>query len=241
MSHALEVFVSSTCHNLRDLRAALAEALRQLGMQPLLSDEAGFPHEVDIPPYATCLPVLETCLMVVGIIERAYGMKFDDWGPYPQYKGLSPTHAELRHALDKGKKLYLYVQKDVMAFYEQWRRNKADFEKLKPPNGLDLATLEMLSELKLRQPAPWIEQFDNVNDLIQSLRKQFVNEVFARLRLDEERRRDQVQHYMDQLAKEKPEVRAQLSARLTEAVRNELPQVIAEAAATGSLVPEKKP
>ena len=44
MSYALQVFVSSVCYELRDLRAAINEWLTQHGLVPLMSDEAGFPH-----------------------------------------------------------------------------------------------------------------------------------------------------------------------------------------------------
>ena len=93
MSYRLQVFLSSACYELRDLRAAVQSWLTGLGLTPLLSDENGFPHYDGLPPYATCLRVLEECPLVIGVIDRQYGHPFDDWGRYEQYRGLSPTHA----------------------------------------------------------------------------------------------------------------------------------------------------
>jgi hypothetical protein len=53
---------------------------------------------------AACLQTLDECALVIGVIDRYYGQAFDDWGPFPRYGGLAPTHAELHHALDTGKR-----------------------------------------------------------------------------------------------------------------------------------------
>jgi hypothetical protein len=92
--------------------------LEDLGMTPVMSDEAGFPRFNGMPPYASCLRALEECPLVIGVVDRFYGTTFDDWGPYPEYKGLSPTHAELRHALKLGKRVLIYVQNGTWIFYE---------------------------------------------------------------------------------------------------------------------------
>jgi hypothetical protein len=123
-----------------------------------MSDEGGFPHIDGMPPYATCLRALEECPLVIVVIDRRYGMSVQDWGPYPQFKGCSPTHAELRHALDRGKRVLVYVHDDVWNFYEVWRKNRQAFETA-VPQDFDKATLHMLHELKQRDPVPWMEHF----------------------------------------------------------------------------------
>src|SRR4051812_14886808 len=100
MGYALQVFVSSSCYELRDLRAAVRSWLVNLGMTPLMSNEAGFPNHDTMPPYASCLKVLEEAPLVIAVLDRQYGRRFEDWGPYPEYKGCSPTHADIRHALE---------------------------------------------------------------------------------------------------------------------------------------------
>ena len=39
MGYALQVFVSSSCHELRDLRAAIKTWLLELGLTPIMSEE----------------------------------------------------------------------------------------------------------------------------------------------------------------------------------------------------------
>jgi len=213
MSYRLQVFVSSTCYELRDLRAAVKSWLEKLGLTPLLSDEGGFPHEDGMPPYATCLKALEECPLVIGVIDRQYGSCFDDWGPYSQYRGLSPTHAELRHALDSNKRVLLFVHDEIWTFYEVWRKNRDAF-KTSSPKGLEESTLLMLQEFKTRNPAPWMERFSDVAALLETLNKEFVNQLYVHLRERERQSADAGSYLLDKITEAAPEVRDKIAAGL---------------------------
>jgi hypothetical protein len=213
MSYALQVFVSSTCYELRDLRAAIREWLTHLGLTPMMSDEGGFPHVDGMPPYATCLRVLEECPLVIGVIDRRYGKSFDDWGPYPQFRGCSPTHAELRHALDLGKRALVYIHDDLWNFYEVWRKNPDAF-KSAAPHGLEVATLKMLHELKLRSPSPWLGRFADVVELQRSLNREFVNQLYGQLRDSEKQTVDSASYLLEKIVEAAPEVRERIAAGL---------------------------
>ena len=213
MSYALQVFVSSSCYELRDLRAAIKAWLKQLGLSPLMSDEGGFPHVDRMPPYATCLRALEECPLVIGVIDRRYGISYDDWGPYPEFAGCSPTHAELRHALDLGKRVLIYVHDDVWNFYEVWRKNRHAFEATSP-QGLDEATLQMLQELKQRNPVPWMEHFSDVTELQQSLNREFVNQLYTYLRDREKQTANLAEYLLEKILEAAPEVRERITAGL---------------------------
>jgi len=208
MSLALQVLVSSSCHELRDLRAAIRSWLVNLRVTPVMSDEEGFPHRDGIPPYATCLDALEECPLVIGIIDRYYGRRFDDWGPYPQHKGRAPTHAELLHALDLGKRVLIYVHDDTWNFYEFWRKNRLPAPTL--PSGLEEGTLLLLEELKLRKPAPWIAHFADVSDLIESLNKEFVNQLYAQLHDQQRQAKDTAAYFLDRIEALAPELKEEI-------------------------------
>jgi hypothetical protein len=214
MSYPLPVFVSSTCHELRDLRAAIKKWLRELGMTPMMSDDRGFPHVDGMPPYATCLRVVEQCPLVIGVIDRRYGQPFDDWGPYKQYAGCAPTHAELRHALELGKRVLIYVHDDTWNFYEVWRKNPDAFN-TSAPAGLDEATLRMFKEWKIRNPAPWIEHFTDAAMLIQSLQSEFVNQLYSHLQEREKQSADLAAYLLEKIIEAAPEVRTKIEASLS--------------------------
>ena len=213
MGYALQVFVSSTCYELRDLRASIKIWLENLGLTPLMSDESGFPHVDGMQPYATCLRVLEDCPLVIAVIDRHYGQGFDNWSPYPQHRGCAPTHAELRHALDLGKRVLIYVQRDTWNFYEVWRKNPKAFA-TSAPHGLDERTLQMFHELKQRRPVPWMTHFADVTELLQSLNSEFVNQLYAQLREREKETTDLASYVLEKLLDAAPEVREKIASEL---------------------------
>ena len=182
-------------------------------MTPMMSEEAGFPHVSGMPPYATCLRTLEECALVIGIIDRRYGSQFEDWGPYTQFAKYAPTHAELRHAIAIGKKILIYVHRDVWNFYEVWRKNPDAFD-VNPPAQLDRATLEMFSELKNLSPAPWITSFQEVTDVLKSLRLEFVNQLYAHLRDQERESSDAAAFLLKKITESAPSVREEILAGL---------------------------
>lgn len=208
----LEIFVSSPCYELRDLRAAIKAFLEDLGIEPMLSDDKGFPRFQGLKPYVSCLKVLDDCPMAIGVIERNYGAKFADWSPYPQYAGLSPTHAELRHALAGKKRLLLYVHRDTLAVYEQWRKNRESFEGIELQNGLSRDTLLLISELKRHDPAPWIESYEDVSSILKSLKKVLVSEIYQSLMEQKKRDEDAAQYLLKKIFELSPELRNKVEA-----------------------------
>lgn len=179
----IPIFLSSAHYGLEDLRGELASFLEnELEALPLVSSENGFPDYPGLPPYAQCLRVLETALIVVGVVDRRYGRTFEDWGPFYQYGGLSPTHAELRHALVEKKRLIIFVRSDVQGYYDIYRKNKEAFKGLDLPAGLELGTLQMFEELKQAEPAPWIESFRDVRDIKISIRRRLLQDLYDSLK-----------------------------------------------------------
>jgi ribosome modulation factor len=177
-----------------------------MGFNPILSEVDGFPHTDGMPPYASCLKTMDECAMVIGVIERQYGTPFDDWGPFPQYKGLAPTHAELRHALNTRKRVLIYVPESTWDFYEVWRRNPDAFAK-GAPHGLDVRTLEMFHELKTRSPAPWLSRYSNASSVVASLKSEIINQLYQQLREREKETADLQQYLLGKLDEAPPEVR----------------------------------
>lgn len=240
MSFVFNVFVSSSCYELRDLRARLREWLSGMGFNPVLSEGEGFPHADGMPPYASCLKTMDECIMVVGVIERQYGTPFEDWGPFPQYKGLSPTHAELRHALDTGKRVLIYVQDSTWNFYNVWRRNPDAFAK-DAPNGLDVRTLKLLHELKSRRPEPWLSRYSDASSVVASLKGEVINQIFQQLREREKQTADLQQYLLGKLDAAPPEIRQAIAETLNadlvasrDALKAQLATIEAERAAGAS-------
>lgn len=177
------VFISSAHYGLEDLRGELFDHLKSLGTSPFLSSEAGFPDYPGMPPYVQCLRVIERCLLVVGVIDRRYGQTFNDWFPYKNedFSGHSPTHAELKHAINQNKRVLVYVRDDILPFYELYRKNKEAFSSLVLPYGLQVETLGLFEELKTAKLAPWIEPFRDVRDIKLSIARRLHDDLHKAL------------------------------------------------------------
>src|SRR4051812_25729599 len=76
--YEIPIFISSTDYNLVDLRAELARHLEQLGCKPVLSSMEGFADaSPELEPWESCLRVLDTCYIMVLVVDGRYGAKFD--------------------------------------------------------------------------------------------------------------------------------------------------------------------
>jgi len=118
----MKVFVSSTCHDLIDMRAELHEDLRDLGVEALFSDlkESDFvvPAEPDINSIEACLVNLRQSDVVIVILSQRYGPKLGAC-----FADLSATHCEYNEARKQKKPVYFYVRDKLDADFSTWRRN----------------------------------------------------------------------------------------------------------------------
>lgn len=214
MANVLSVFVSSSCYELRDLRASVRDFLKDLGINPQLSEDPAFPRTSGDQPYVTCLRTLAECPLVIGLLERRCGQPLADWGPFPEYGGLRPTHAELRHALKMNKKLLLYVHELTLSAYRQWQADPKGYVTLVGDQGPELATLELLHELRTHHPAPYYEKFSDGSDVLSSLKLNLFNEIYASLKDQEAINRDHAEYLMEKILSAAPEIRTKIQAEL---------------------------
>ena len=101
------VFISSTCDDLIDIRAELAEHLETKGYLAKLSEDGErFAVDPKNDTIATCLRNLESADVVVNLIDRRYGWQMPDG----ESQGLSATHIEVRHAWSIGKPVLFFMR-----------------------------------------------------------------------------------------------------------------------------------
>lgn len=119
LSPTLTIFLSSTCHDLLDLRAELADFLDSKGLIVNVSDD---PYRIDIEPtedsIQTCLRNVETADVIVCILDGRYGPTLP-----PDHK-FSATHAEVNRARDLGRPIYIFGRDKALADYDQLRRDE---------------------------------------------------------------------------------------------------------------------
>lgn len=171
-----KAFISSTT-DLSDLRSSLENFFESYGFSPFLSNRPGFGENPDHSPYTSCLKILESCQVVIGIIGRRFGRKFcTGWGEYSsEYRNYSPTQAEIVHAFNMRKRLMVYVLRDVLCHYEMWKKGLI-VRAGEGLNGYDdfVGTMEFikcLENLKSgNRPSLYIVPYTDVQYIITDLR-----------------------------------------------------------------------
>lgn len=155
----MRVFVSSTCYDLLDLRCEIEAHLRELGLDPLLSDRPS--SEFAVLPKANsieaCLANVRDSDVFVCILSQRYGRSLAKAG----YADVSATHLEWIEAQNHGKPIYMYVRDRTEGDYGVWKKNPG--VKLTTPWVQDLTLLNFLDEhRKLVAASPttnWIWTF----------------------------------------------------------------------------------
>jgi len=119
----LDVFITSTCYDLIDLRAELGRYLKEQGFLVRLSDDpqSTFAVEPTADSIESCLANVEAADVVLCIIDRRYGDVLKD-GPY---KGKSATQAEVEHArrLKPAKPIFFFIRDKAAADFSFIRDN----------------------------------------------------------------------------------------------------------------------
>lgn len=159
------IFVSSTCYDLVDLRAELEQALKNMGLTPIMSDRltSEFEVQTDKNSIETCLVNLRRCDVVLLILSQRYGPSLEKAG----FEDFSATHLEYKEAVKVGKPIFLYVRDRTEADYNIFKVNKNP-EDLRWVNKNDVRIFEIFDEhrkLTNGDMNNWYFPFSDVTDL----------------------------------------------------------------------------
>jgi hypothetical protein len=162
LSPPLTVFISSTCYDLLDLRTELVDFLEPKGFIVKVSDD---PYHIDVEPtensIETCLRNVDSSDVIICIVDGRYGPLL------PPDKQISATHAEIRHARELKRPVYIFGRDKALSDYDQLRKNpdasalwveKHELEQRKKW----VAFVRELQDLYLAQEqghSNWIDQF----------------------------------------------------------------------------------
>jgi hypothetical protein len=158
-----KVFVSSTCHDLIDLRAELREHLREMGLIPILSDADDFKVEPDVDSIETCLVNLRASDIVLTVVAARYGRPLGG-----KYGDISATHLEYRTAVELGKPRHFFVRDTTLGALEAWKTAPSKAGEFRPVAEKDVPHLFpwLEEQRKLGSPGSnWIHPFTSSVDL----------------------------------------------------------------------------
>lgn len=159
------VMVSSTCYDLRDLRASLATFIEQAGYSPLLSELASFPIDPDESTVENCRRRVESNAdVLILVIGGRYGHA-------DSASAKSVTNLEYLTARAKGIPIYAFVRNDILSVLPVWKENPtARFSSVVD----DLRVFEFIEQVRSIDSV-WMRGFDTPQDIIPTLKAQFAH------------------------------------------------------------------
>lgn len=162
------VFISSTCYDLKQVRADMKEFFEEnYGFEAMLSEFDSFPIDPCVGTFENCLSNVDQCAdFFVLIVGNRYGYVLDS--------GKSITNLEYLHAKAKGIPIYVFVSKQLNNTLPIWKANKSgDYSSVVDNPKI----LEFVAEIKA-DGRQWIYTYETVQDIKMTLKNQ-LRLVFA--------------------------------------------------------------
>ncbi|KAJ3046878.1 hypothetical protein HK102_013071, partial [Quaeritorhiza haematococci] len=152
------------------IREDLERSVRELGYDPVRNETGAISYGKDSPPEAYAYKELELCDILVSIIGGRYGTESR------VEEGSSISQNELKHALERGIQVFIFIEASVKAEFETYFMNKGN-ESVKYrfvdnvkvydfietlyqlPNNNPIATFEVSADITEYLKAQWAGLF----------------------------------------------------------------------------------
>ena len=157
----VNIFISSTCYDLSQVRQDLREFISGLGHTPMMSEQNDFPIDPQLDNWENCINAVKKYADIfVLIIGNRYGAVGET--------GKSITNTEYLTAVQKGIPIYTFSLKQMTTLLPMWERNPgADYS-----YAVDNPKIfEFLADVR-QKSGRWNFEFENAQDIKDTLRKQ---------------------------------------------------------------------
>jgi hypothetical protein len=155
----MKIFLSSTCYNLRDLRAEIEKFLVDSGNILLLSDRNNFPINPGIHRHDVCIENVAACDLFILVIDSRYGAE------YYKDRNVSITWAELREAIRTNRETIAFVRREVFDERQTCRHNQKKGNHFDPFYVDNIKIFDIIDEIQKNEIGIWLQQFDNSIDV----------------------------------------------------------------------------
>lgn len=157
----LNVFVSSTCYDLNQIRADLHSYLENNGYNAILSEYINFPVNPSKKTIINCVDAVKNNAdILILVVGNRYGSTINT--------GKSITNTEYLTAKNKGIPIYVFIDKKILSILPVWKQNQTgDFSSIVD----DTKIFEFISEVR-DDDKIWTFEFDKAQDIISVLKTQ---------------------------------------------------------------------
>lgn len=160
----VNIFVSSTCYDLSQIRNDIKQCIIDLGHTPILSEQKDFPIDPQLSSTENCINAVKNeADIFVLIIGNKYGSVLKS--------GQSITNTEFLTAVNKGIPIYTFALKQMTTLLPMWERNPdADFSHVVDNNKV----FEFLADVR-KERGLWNFEFEKAQDITDILKVQLSN------------------------------------------------------------------
>jgi hypothetical protein len=175
------IFVSSTYFDLRVIRADLERFIKEMGYEPVLFERGHVPYGKEDALEEYCYREINTCDILIAVIGGKYGTHSKD-------NKHSITQKELITAIELGKQIYIFLERNVYAEYKTYLNNK-DVKGFKPASVDSIKVFEFIENIYSLPAGNPIEPFDISEDIVRYLKEQWAG-LFQRLMQESSRQKE---------------------------------------------------
>ena len=160
----VNIFVSSTCYDLSQIRNDIKQCIINLGHNPILSEMKDFPIDPQLTNAENCINAVKNeADIFVLIIGNKYGSILES--------GKSITNTEFLTAINKGIPIYTFALKQMTTILPLWEKN--------PDMNLsevvdNKKVFEFLADVRKRRGL-WNFEFEKAQDITEILKAQLSN------------------------------------------------------------------
>ena len=162
-----KIFICSTCHDLKDLRAELKDALKKWGYEPILSEFSGeFSVEVGVDSHTACVEAVKKSDMLILIVGKRYGGRVPD-------NDISITELEYNTATENGIHRINFCSKEIWNLVQVWKENQdMKFPKDFKDGHEIMKFLDRIRKVEEGKTDNWIHLFETSVDIKEILKTQ---------------------------------------------------------------------
>lgn len=151
----MNVFISSTCYDLNDLRSEVENFLKSKGHNPMLSNRENFPVDPGKHRHDVCLENVSVCELFILIVSRRLGAE------YYADKSISITWAEFRKAIAEKKKVLAFVRNTTWFERQSYNKNIAAGNKYLASYVDDNRVFDFINEVQKDESGVWLQPFED--------------------------------------------------------------------------------
>lgn len=180
------IFISSTYYDLRNIRSDLERYIKERNYDPILNEKGHIPYSNLSRLKDYCYKEIDNCDILISIIGGRFGSAAHESGGY------SISQKELKVALEKGKQVYIFIEKAVFHEYKTYEHNKDNEEVIKLMKFSavnDIGIYKFLDEVFALPINNQYTGFETSNDIIQYLQEQW-SSLFQSLLSDVAKQKD---------------------------------------------------